>query len=175
LFYPYYSKQATQAMSQNAASPNAETLDAKDKRERAEKALAAANEAAQTVSNLYITLLLLGTYIGIIIASTTDEQLFRIPSHPALLNVQLPILGFYIFIPWLFLLFHFELLLQFALLGHKLHVFEQFETDLSGAEIGALRERLINLLHRASCTGRRPGTIGGMTSSLTRVSLYHYT
>ena len=34
-------------MSQNAAFPNAETLDAKDKRERAEKALAAANEVAK--------------------------------------------------------------------------------------------------------------------------------
>jgi hypothetical protein len=48
LFYPYYSKQAAQAMSQNAAFPNAETLDAQDRRERAEKALAAANEALRT-------------------------------------------------------------------------------------------------------------------------------
>jgi hypothetical protein len=65
-------------MSQEAASPNAETLDTKDRRERAEKALAVVNEAAHTVSNLYITFLLLGTYSGIIITSTTDEQLLRI-------------------------------------------------------------------------------------------------
>ncbi len=44
------------------------TLEAKDKQERAEKALVAANVAADTASNLYITFLLLGTYIGIIIA-----------------------------------------------------------------------------------------------------------
>jgi hypothetical protein len=132
-------------MSQNAASPNAETLDAQDRRERAEKALAAANEAAHTVSNLYIIFLLLGTYIGIIIASTTDEQLLRVsPVTLPLLNVQLPIRGFYIFVPWLFLLFHFDLLLQFALLGHKLHVFDKFTEGLLNVETMALRERLSN-------------------------------
>jgi uncharacterized protein YjbI with pentapeptide repeats len=132
-------------MSQNAAFPNAETLDAQDRRERAEKALAAANEAAHTVSNLYITFLLLGTYIGIIIASTTDEQLLRIsPVTLPLLNVELPILGFYAFFPWLLLLFHFNLLLHFTLLARKLDVFDQFAAELPGAESMALRERLSN-------------------------------
>jgi hypothetical protein len=59
--------------------------------------------------------------------------------------VQLPILGFYIVVPWLFLLFHFELLLQFALLGHKLHVFDEFTEGLPDVEERmALRKRLSN-------------------------------
>ena len=90
----------------------------KDLLARAEKALEAANTAAGMVHNLYITFLLLGTYIGIIIASTTDEQLLRVSSVTLpLLNVALPILGFYIITPWLFVLFHFNLLYQYAMLG----------------------------------------------------------
>jgi hypothetical protein len=98
------------------------------------------------VSNLYITFLLLGAYIGIIIVSTTDEQLLRIsPVTLPLLNVQLPIRGFYILVPWLILLFHLDLLLQFALLGHKLNVFDEFTEDLPDVESRmALRERLSN-------------------------------
>jgi hypothetical protein len=143
-------------MSQEAASPNAETLDAKDRRERAEKALAAVNEAAHTVSNLYITFLLLEIYIGIIIASTNDKQLLRISSVTLpLLNVQLPIRSFYIFVPWLFLLFHFDLLLQFALLGRKLRVFDQFAADLLGAESMALREQLSNFPFVHMLVGRQ--------------------
>jgi hypothetical protein len=90
--------------------------------DRAERLLTAANDAARGVRNVYITFLLLGTYIATIIGSTTDEQLLTIsPVTLPILNVQLPILGFYIFVPWLFLLFHFNLLLQVYLLAFKLH------------------------------------------------------
>ncbi|MCP4115599.1 MAG: pentapeptide repeat-containing protein [Desulfobacteraceae bacterium] len=117
----------------------------KDKTEHAEKSLEAANEAARTVSNLYIPFLLLGTYIGVIIASTTSEQLLRgIPVTLPLLDVQLPIVQFYKFVPFLFLLFHFNLLFQFALLARKLRVFDRFAANLPDEENTALKERLFN-------------------------------
>jgi len=118
---------------------------AKEALQVAEKALQAANEAGSTVSNLYITFLLMGVYIGVIIASTTDRQLLLIsPVTVPLLNVQLPILGFYIFVPWLFLLSHFNLLLQLFLLSDKLRVFAQASAVLPAEEAESLRKRLIN-------------------------------
>jgi hypothetical protein len=128
-------------------------LTGKDLLERAEKALEAANTAAGMVHNLYITFLLLGTYIGIIIASTTDEQLLRVSSVTLpLLNVAMPILGFYIVIPWLFVLFHFNLLYQYALLARKLQVFDRLAIPLPEADGTTLRERLANfpLVHLLS-------------------------
>jgi hypothetical protein len=71
----------------------------KDILERAEKALEAVNNAASTVRTLFFYLLL-GTYIGIIIGSTTHEQLLRVsPVTLPLLNVQLPITAFYKYTP----------------------------------------------------------------------------
>jgi hypothetical protein len=113
--------------------------------ECAEKALNAVNTAAGVVQNLYITFLLLGTYIGLIVASTTDEQLLRgSPVTLPLLNMELPIVGFYAVIPWLLLLFHFNFLLQLHLLGRKLDKFDEFTKKLSNDEGEALWERLAN-------------------------------
>ena len=90
--------------------------------ERAERLRGAADDAARLVQNFYISFLLLGTYIAVIIGSTTDVQLLKInPVTLPLLNVQLPIVGFYVFVPWLLLLFYFNLLLQLTLLAQKLH------------------------------------------------------
>ena len=81
-----------------------------------------ADESARHVQGLYITFLLFAFYIAVIIFSTTDEQLLKeTRARLPLLNVELPLLGFYIFIPWLVLLYHFHLLNQFFLLSHKLH------------------------------------------------------
>ena len=129
------------------------TLAGKELFERAEKALEAANTAAGMVHNLYLTFLLLGTYIGIIIAGTTDEQLLRVSSVTLpLLNVALPILGFYIVTPWLFVLVHFNLLYQYTLLGRKIRVFDRLAAQLPKNDNSALRERLTNfpLVHLLS-------------------------
>jgi uncharacterized protein YjbI with pentapeptide repeats len=102
--------------------------------EQVEPLLKAANEAAHHVQNVYLTFLLLSTYIAIIIGSTTDEQLLKVSSVTLpLLNVNLPIVAFYVVIPWVFLLLHFNLLLQFYFLAFKLHMFEAAIVD-SGNE-----------------------------------------
>jgi hypothetical protein len=45
--------------------------------ERAERLRGAADEAARLIRNVYLSFLLLGTYIAIIIGSTTDMQLLK--------------------------------------------------------------------------------------------------
>ena len=83
---------------------------------------ASANESARHVRGLYVTFLLFAFYIAVIVFATTDEQLLReTGARLPLLNVELPLLGFYIFIPWLVLIFHVHLLNQFFLLSRKLH------------------------------------------------------
>ena len=118
--------------------------DDQDKLERAEKSLEAVNNAASTVRTLFFTFLLLGTYVGVIIGSTTDEQLLRIsPVTLPILNVQLPIKAFYAIIPWLLLLVHFNCLLYLALLARTLRMFEQQAKEVP-AHVSGLRERLDN-------------------------------
>ncbi len=82
-----------------------------------------ADDAARLARKVYITFLLIGTYIAVTIGSTTDLQLLKVsPVNLPVVNVGLPIVGFYALVPWLFLLFHFNLLLQLYLLSRKLHL-----------------------------------------------------
>jgi uncharacterized protein YjbI with pentapeptide repeats len=90
--------------------------------ERAERLRSAADEAARVAQHIYLSLLLLETYVAIIIWSTTDMQLLKVsPVTLPLLNVQLPIVGFYFVVPWLLVLFYFNLLLHLTFLAQRLH------------------------------------------------------
>jgi uncharacterized protein YjbI with pentapeptide repeats len=90
--------------------------------EQAERLRGAADEAARLAQNVYLSFLLLGTYIAVIIGSTTDVQLLKVsPVTLPLLNVPLPIVGFYVVVPWLLLLFYFNLLLHLTFLAQRLH------------------------------------------------------
>lgn len=124
----------------------------------AEKLLESVNGAAQTVSNLHITFLLLATYIGLIIASTTDEQLLCIgPVILPLLNVELPIKGFYAVVPWLFFLFHFNLLLQLYLLARRLYDFDEALNPLPPQANRELRQRMFNFPYAHLLIGQHYG------------------
>jgi len=92
--------------------------------ERADQLRGAADEAARLAHNGYLTFLGLGTYIAVIIGSTTDVQLLKVsPVTLPLLTVQLPIVGFYVVVPWLLLLIYFNLLLHLTFLAQRLHRF----------------------------------------------------
>ncbi len=87
-----------------------------------EKLQQAADEAARNARNVYLTFLLAGLYIAILIGSTTHEQLLRESGVTLpLLGVELPIVVVYAIVPGLFALLHFNLLLQLYLLSRKLH------------------------------------------------------
>ncbi len=68
--------------------------------EIAREQLNSANDTGRHVRNVYVTFILLISYVAIIIGSTTDVQLLKIdPVTLPLLNVQLPIKGFYALAP----------------------------------------------------------------------------
>ena len=84
---------------------------------------------------LYFTFLLSAFYVAVGVFSTHDEQLlketevivFSIGGEQLLqeTGARLPLLGFYLFIPWLVLLFHAHPLNQFFLLSCKLFEFNR--------------------------------------------------
>ncbi len=93
----------------------------KEREERLEKLLEAVNDASRNVRAAFLTFLVAGLYFAIVIGSTTDEQLLRAGGITMpLLNIELPIVGFYIIAPWLFWLLHLNLLLLLRLLAGKI-------------------------------------------------------
>jgi uncharacterized protein YjbI with pentapeptide repeats len=89
---------------------------------RLDKLQDATNTASGHVRNVYLTFLLFGLYLAIIVGSTTHGQLLRAsPVTLPLLEVGLPLVGFYWVAPALFVLLHLNLLLQLYLLSGKLH------------------------------------------------------
>lgn len=106
--------------------------------ERIEKLREAADTSARSVRTGFFTFLLVGVYIGIIIGSTTDEQLLRETGiRLPLLNVDLPIVGVYMFVPPLFMLLHFNLLLQLTFLSRCLH---RLDSQINTLRIAADRD-----------------------------------
>lgn len=97
--------------------------------------LTSVNDSARHVRGLYFTFLLFAFYVAVIVFSTTDEQLLKeTGARLPLLNVELPLLGFYAVVPWLVLVFHFHLLNQFYLLSRKLHDLNDALIRLPAAE-----------------------------------------
>ena len=82
-----------------------------------EKAL---NEAAGRLRNLWISYLLLSTYLMISVGSVTHRMLFlETPIRLPVLNVDLPLNGFFFVAPIIYLIFHVYLLLQLSLLAQR--------------------------------------------------------
>lgn len=106
-------------------------MEQEDLLKQAENLVEAASDGGRHVRNVYVTFLLLCTYIGVIIGSTTHEQLLRVDSVTLpILNVGLPIVGFYLFVPWLLIILHFNLLLQLYFLSRVLHYTDEAIEDV---------------------------------------------
>lgn len=88
--------------------------------------LDAANHASEKVATLHAAFLALCAYVLVIVFSTAGMDLLvgkgiKLP----LVDVEVPITGFYAAVPYLLVLVHFNLLLQLQLLSRKLFAFDQ--------------------------------------------------
>ena len=109
--------------------------------EDAEALLDTANSASQHVAVLHVAFMALCAYVLIIVFGTTDMDLLigkgvKLP----IVDVKVPIVGFYAFAPYLIVLVHFNLLLQLQLLSRKLYAFDAAAPKEE--RIGGLRDRL---------------------------------
>ncbi len=85
------------------------------------KAVATADKASALSRGLFTYFLVLGLYIGVIVSSTSDVDLIlRSPATLPILNVDVPLVFFFAVAPAIFVVFHFNLLLQLWLLRSKL-------------------------------------------------------
>jgi uncharacterized protein YjbI with pentapeptide repeats len=103
--------------------------------------LAAANGASEKVAALHIVFLAICAYILVIVFSTTDLDLLigkgvKLP----VVDVEVPIVGFYVMAPYLLVLVHFNLLLSLQLLSRKLYAFD--DAARSNPETGGLHDQL---------------------------------
>jgi hypothetical protein len=106
-----------------------------------EPLLEAANRASERVAGVHLAFMAVCVYVLAIVFGTTDLDLLlgkgvRLP----VVNVDVPLVGFYAFAPFIVVLVHFNLLLQLQLLSRKLFAFEAAAPPEAGP--GGLRDRL---------------------------------
>src|SRR5712664_3643828 len=113
---------------------------------RIEEARTSIIGAARNVSGIYLSFLLVGIYVAIIVGSTTDEQLLIQRDLPLpLLSVALPISAFYLLVPLGFVLMHLYLLVHIYGLSLKLSDFQIALSDLPTPREKRDQKRLLPL------------------------------
>src|ERR1700720_156242 len=91
----------------------------------AEALASALNHSAERVQTLWFSFLTFMLYLAIATGTTTHRMLFlEEPLNLPVLNIKLPLLGFYILTPIIFVVFHFYMLLNLVLLARTAKTFE---------------------------------------------------
>ncbi|PPD03455.1 MAG: hypothetical protein CTY29_09430, partial [Methylobacter sp.] len=127
---------------------------------------------AGELRNFTLTFLSLLLYVGIIIASTTHEQLLRDdPVILPLLNVNIPITGFYRFMPVLLFFVHLYILVQHYLFSQLVFRFRAALMKESPAVRSQLRRSLGNLPFVHWLAGLHKGFMQWLMAGFTVVSL----
>jgi len=127
---------------------------------------------AGELRNFTITFLSLLLYINLIIAGTDAGQILRVaPVTLPLLNVPLPIIGFYGFLPWLLLFFHLYLLMQHYLFSQQLFRFNGALQNASPVEQAYARKNLGNLPFLHWMVGRHHSVMQFLLTLITLVCL----
>ena len=137
-------------------TPKRSTHKGADDNKKIEVLLEAANTASERVSGLHVAFMGLCLYVLVIVFGTKDLDLLigkgvRLP----IVDVEIPIVGFYLIAPYLVLLVHLNLLLQLQLLSRKLFDFDAVAQSHEG--IG-LRDRLHGFPYSYYLVGR-PGPL----------------
>ena len=125
----------------------------------AEALAAALNHSAERVQTLWFSFLTFMLYLAVAIGTTTHRMLFlESPLKLPVLNIDLPLLGFYVLTPFIFVVFHFYMLLNLVLLARTAKSFEDalecaWPEDCEARE--AFRMRIENTLFVQLLVGGR--------------------
>ncbi|MDG4551008.1 MAG: pentapeptide repeat-containing protein [Candidatus Contendobacter sp.] len=133
--------------------------------------LDAANSASQTVAVLHVAFMAVCAYVLVIVFGTTDLDLLMGGNNVKLpvIDVAVPIVGFYAFAPYLVVLMHLNLLLQLQLLSRKLFAFDA--ATPAEESVGGLRDRLHIFPYTYYLVGRPGVVVGGLLGLVVSVSL----
>jgi uncharacterized protein YjbI with pentapeptide repeats len=135
------------------------------------------NDTATRVSGLWISFLLFSLYLLAAVAAVTPRQLLLAePVKLPVLNIELPLLGFFLFAPVLFFIFHAYMLIQIILLGRTAAVYnEAIDRNTADAVDNArVRQRLANTLFAQIFSGsprERSGWLGWLLKAMAYITL----
>jgi hypothetical protein len=144
----------------------------------AEALAGALNHSAERAQTLWFSFLTFMLYLAIATGTTTHRMLFlESPLNLPVLNIPLPLLGFYILTPIIFVVFHFYMLLNLVLLARTAKSFEDaleraFPND--GKPREAFRMRIENTLFVQLLVGgrlERQGINANLLSLMTLITL----
>jgi uncharacterized protein YjbI with pentapeptide repeats len=135
------------------------------------------NDSATCVSALWISFLIFGLYLVIAAGTVMHRQLLlEDPIKLPVLNIELPLVGFFFLAPILFVIFHAYVLLQVLLLGRTAAAYnEAVEHNIKvAADNARVRQRLANTLFAQIFAGsprERDGLLGWSLRTVARITL----
>ena len=137
----------------------------------------AVNDSASRVSTIWISFLVFSLYLLTAATTVTHRQLFLAePLKLPVLNIDLPLWGFFFLAPILFVILHIYVLLQVLLLGRTTAAYNDAvaRLELSPEENTSLRQRLANTLFAQIFAGsprEREGFIGLLLRAMVWITL----
>jgi uncharacterized protein YjbI with pentapeptide repeats len=137
----------------------------------------AVNDSATRVSTIWISFLIFSLYLLITATTVTQRQLLLAePVKLPVLNIDLPLWGFFFLAPILFVILHAYVLLQVVLLGRTTAAYNAAvaRVGLSPEENNSLRQRLANTLFAQIFAGsprEREGFIGWLLKAMAWITL----
>ena len=137
----------------------------------------AVNDAAGRASNLWISFVFFATLIAITTGTVTHKHLFlELPLKLPVLNVELPLMGYFFAVPLFFVVFHFYMLLQLDGLAAKIEDYNAVlrEQHPHAADRRLLRQRLDSFIFAQVLVGardRREGRIGRLNRAVAWITM----
>lgn len=135
------------------------------------------NDSAVRVSTIWVSFLIFSLYLLVAAATVEHRQLFLAePIKLPVLNIDLPLWGFFFLAPILFVIFHAYVLLQVLLLGRTAAAYDEAVTlaKLSPVANISLRQRLANTLFAQIFAGsprEREGWLGWLLRTMAWITL----
>jgi uncharacterized protein YjbI with pentapeptide repeats len=132
----------------------------------------AVNDSASRVSTIWVSFLIFSLYLLTAASTVTHRQLFLAdPVKLPVLNIDLPLWGFFFLAPILFVTFHIYVLLQVLLLAHTAAAYNAAveRAGFAAEESASLRQRLTNTLFAQIFAGaprESDGWIGWMLKTM---------
>lgn len=139
------------------------------------------NDSATRVSTIWISFLIFSLYLLIAATTVTHRQLLLAePVKLPVLNIDLPLWGFFFLAPILFVIFHAYVLIQLILLARTASAYDAAmaklteQDNLSPEANASLRQRLANTLFAQIFAGsphEREGWFGSLLKAMAWITL----
>ena len=157
------------------AIPSKRPVTTKEMQGRLDRLRESANDSARTFRTAYTFYLVVALYVLVIVSSTDHELLFRAGDvQMPIVNVGVPVVWFFVVVPWLLVLLHFNLLIQATFLADKV---SQYASAILG-QTRAPKERTeaLGLLYPAPLAHKvaeihQPGTMRRLLNAMVLVTL----